>query len=232
MTIVGILSKLSRPTAAIFYSRVSVFNTNSINIHRNFSSNSANTMRFAQFQRKQDERLRLGVLSEDGTSIVDLSGVASVPSDMIQFIKSNLPLSEVGAKLKTLPPEPVDSGIELLPPVTNPEKIVCIGLNYLGHCQEQNKEAPKEPMFFSKYASALTGPTGDVILHSITNVSSPLTGVIARSLNIFCFFLFGKATRLGSRIGRSHWKRGKTREEGKCTGSCVRLQRCPRYFGT
>lgn len=188
MAIARILSKLSRPTAAIFYSRVTVFKTNSINIHRNFSSNSANTMRFAQFQRKQDDRIRLGVLSEDGTSIVDLSGLASVPSDMIQFIQTNASLSELEAQLKTLPSESVDSGIVLLSPVTNPEKIVCIGLNYLGHCQEQNKEAPKEPMFFSKFASALTGPTGDVILHSITNVSTAITDVIAKSLFIFWFF--------------------------------------------
>lgn len=171
MALASILSKLTRPTVAFFHNGERVLCVHSINIHRNLYSNSVSTMRFAQFQRTGDGRTRLGVLSEDGLSIVDLSCQASVPNDMIQFIKSNVSVVEVESKLKTLPSESINSGIELLPPVTNPEKIVCIGLNYLGHCQEQNKEAPKEPMFFSKFASALTGPTGDVILHSITNVS-------------------------------------------------------------
>lgn len=172
MTLTSILPKLTRPTAVIFHNNnVSVLGAHSINIYRKFSTTLAAKMRFAQFQRKDDECKRLGVLSEDGSSIVDLSGQTSVPNDMIQFIKSNVSLSEIEAKVKSLPSESVNSGIELLSPVTDPEKIICIGLNYLGHCQEQNKEAPKEPMFFSKFASALTGPTGDVILHSITNVS-------------------------------------------------------------
>lgn len=167
----SMLSKLMRPTSTVIHqNRVSAL-TSSIVFLRNFSSSLANRMRFAQFQRNSDGRTRLGILSEDGASIVDLSGQASLPSDLIQLIKSNIPLSDVEAAVKKLPTEPVNSGIQLLSPVTNPEKIVCIGLNYLGHCQEQNKEAPKEPMFFSKFASTLTGPTGDVILHAITNVS-------------------------------------------------------------
>jgi len=58
--------------------------------------------------------------------------------------------------------------IKILAPVSKPEKIVCIGFNYLKHCVELKKEPPSEPLFFSKFASTLTGPTGDVIHHDIT----------------------------------------------------------------
>lgn len=127
-------------------------------------------MRFIQFQRKGDKSSRLGVLSEDGQTFVDLTAQGNVPSDMIEFIKSAVPLSDVEAQVKAAKWEAISDNVLLLAPVTQPEKIVCIGLNYLGHCQEQNKEAPKEPMFFSKFASTLTGPTGDVILHKISTV--------------------------------------------------------------
>lgn len=131
-------------------------------------------MRFIQFQRNGEQSTRLGVLSEDGQNFVDLSAQGNVPNDMIEFIKSNVSLADVDAKVKAGKWESLNDKVLLLAPVSKPEKVVCIGLNYLGHCQEQNKEAPKEPMFFSKFASALTGPTGDVVLHKISTVGLEL----------------------------------------------------------
>jgi 2-keto-4-pentenoate hydratase/2-oxohepta-3-ene-1,7-dioic acid hydratase in catechol pathway len=55
---------------------------------------------------------------------------------------------------------------EWLPPVTSPEKIICIGLNYRDHAAESQMQLPKEPVFFNKYNSALTGAAGPVILPS------------------------------------------------------------------
>jgi len=51
-----------------------------------------------------------------------------------------------------------------LPPVASPEKIICIGLNYMDHAAESQMQLPKEPVFFNKYNSALTGAAGPVIL--------------------------------------------------------------------
>lgn len=93
-----------------------------------------------------------------------------LPNDMIELIKSNPSAETIRNALKSAKWETLTNDIKLLAPVSNPEKVTCIGLNYLGHCKEQNKEAPKEPMFFSKFASAITGPTGDVILHEATQV--------------------------------------------------------------
>ncbi|XP_005184350.1 fumarylacetoacetate hydrolase domain-containing protein 2A [Musca domestica] len=126
-------------------------------------------MRFVQFLRKNDERQRLGVVSEDGTSLVELSSGSCVSNDMVAFIKQNYSISELEDKLKNFQSEEMNDSITLLPPVTNPEKIICIGLNYQDHCEEQNKEPPKEPMFFSKYNNTLVGPRGNVIAHQITD---------------------------------------------------------------
>jgi 2-keto-4-pentenoate hydratase/2-oxohepta-3-ene-1,7-dioic acid hydratase in catechol pathway len=41
------------------------------------------------------------------------------------------------------------------PAVTNPEKIVCVGLNYIDHAKESKMDIPKYPLLFSKFNSAL-----------------------------------------------------------------------------
>lgn len=47
-------------------------------------------------------------------------------------------------------------------PLTAPQKICGIGLNYLDHCREAHLEPPKNPVLFAKYPSAIIGP-GDEI---------------------------------------------------------------------
>jgi acylpyruvate hydrolase len=54
--------------------------------------------------------------------------------------------------------------LTLLPPVTRPGKIICIGLNYLGHAEEQGAEPPQTPTFFAKFANALAPPGASVKL--------------------------------------------------------------------
>ena len=53
---------------------------------------------------------------------------------------------------------------ELLVPVPHPRQIFAVGLNYQAHADESDVEPPTEPMVFTKYASSLTGPTGQVVL--------------------------------------------------------------------
>lgn len=138
-------------------------------ISRKYSVETTKTMRFIRFQKATDNKVRVGVLSEDGKSVIALDH--ALPNDMIELIKSNVSAETVESAIKFGKWEPLTNDIKLLAPVQNPEKVACIGLNYLGHCKEQKKEPPKEPMFFSKFASAITGPTGDVILHEATQVS-------------------------------------------------------------
>lgn len=55
------------------------------------------------------------------------------------------------------------SEARLLAPVTDPEKIVCIGLNYIDHARESGLDPPETPTFFPKYRNALAAP-GEVAL--------------------------------------------------------------------
>ena len=62
------------------------------------------------------------------------------------------------------------SDIKLLSPVLAPEKVICVGMNYRDHCLEQNAPIPKEPIIFSKFSSAITGPYSDITLPSESEV--------------------------------------------------------------
>jgi 2-keto-4-pentenoate hydratase/2-oxohepta-3-ene-1,7-dioic acid hydratase in catechol pathway len=55
-------------------------------------------------------------------------------------------------------------GVELLAPVPDPEKIICIGLNYRDHAQESGQEIPAAPMWFAKFANSLRGSGAPVTL--------------------------------------------------------------------
>lgn len=47
--------------------------------------------------------------------------------------------------------------IRYLSPVPNPDKIICIGLNYMGHIIETGKEKPAKPSIFTRYPSSVVG---------------------------------------------------------------------------
>ena len=54
-------------------------------------------------------------------------------------------------------------------PIERPGKIVCVGLNYRSHAEEQNRTPPERPMLFAKWATSLIGPGEPIVLPSISS---------------------------------------------------------------
>jgi acylpyruvate hydrolase len=52
--------------------------------------------------------------------------------------------------------------VRLAPPVANPSKIICVGLNYRDHCLEQNIDLPGRPILFAKFPSSIVGPGEEI----------------------------------------------------------------------
>ena len=69
--------------------------------------------------------------------------------------------------LAALPSLPLGQ-VALLPPVPEPEKIICVGLNYRDHAIEAGVEIPKYPVLFAKYRNALTGPYSPIVLPRVS----------------------------------------------------------------
>ena len=49
-------------------------------------------------------------------------------------------------------------------PIDRPGKIVCVGLNYRDHAEEQGVELPEEPLLFAKWPNALIGPGDPIVI--------------------------------------------------------------------
>lgn len=56
------------------------------------------------------------------------------------------------------------AGVRLLAPVPDPEKIICLGLNYRDHAAEAQQEIPEHPRWFAKFANSLVGDGADVVI--------------------------------------------------------------------
>ena len=102
---------------------------------------------------------------------------AQLPADALQFIEvgaSALAVakailasaSSLPADLATSAGEPVwyqPNQVQILAPITNPGKIICIGLNYKDHAIETNMDIPQSPVLFSKFVTAIIGPNQPII---------------------------------------------------------------------
>lgn len=54
--------------------------------------------------------------------------------------------------------------VVLLSPVSNPSKIICVGLNYRDHAVEAGMAIPDTPLVFAKFPSAVVGPGRPIVL--------------------------------------------------------------------
>ena len=104
----------------------------------------------------------LGVRADNGIySLADLP--AGEPSYRDLTNQSYLDQLETAVDNGTLSVVAEDAA-NLLAPVLRPGKIVCAGLNYLDHAEEQDEEIPEVPLLFSKAPTTVTNP-GSPIVH-------------------------------------------------------------------
>ena len=58
--------------------------------------------------------------------------------------------------------------LDMGPPVPDPDKIICLGVNYREHAAEAQQELPAVPMFFAKFRNSLIGPTSPILLPHVS----------------------------------------------------------------
>jgi 2-keto-4-pentenoate hydratase/2-oxohepta-3-ene-1,7-dioic acid hydratase in catechol pathway len=59
--------------------------------------------------------------------------------------------------------------VRLLPPIPDPPKILCIGLNYRDHAAETGAPLPRDPVVFSKFTTALVGHEAPIHLPAVSH---------------------------------------------------------------
>jgi 2-keto-4-pentenoate hydratase/2-oxohepta-3-ene-1,7-dioic acid hydratase in catechol pathway len=54
--------------------------------------------------------------------------------------------------------------VRLAAPVPDPEKIICLGLNYRDHAAESGQDPPAAPLWFGTFANSLAGSGSDIVV--------------------------------------------------------------------
>ena len=84
----------------------------------------------------------------DGDQAFRLRGVEGISAESSPDALASAPAEEIPLPLAEL---------DLLPVVTRPGKVFCIGLNYRSHIDETGRDVPDYPVIFTKFASSLIG---------------------------------------------------------------------------
>lgn len=65
---------------------------------------------------------------------------------------------------------PVDE-LDLLPPIPDPARIICVGVNYAEHAAESDRatEPPGNPVLFTRFASSLVGHRQPIVRPAVSN---------------------------------------------------------------
>ncbi|MDR3530859.1 MAG: fumarylacetoacetate hydrolase family protein [Rhodopila sp.] len=61
------------------------------------------------------------------------------------------------ARVATAKPDFVLADCDLLPPIPDPAKVLCVGINYVAHAAEAGRTVGKYPVIFQRYADTLIG---------------------------------------------------------------------------
>ena len=104
---------------------------------------------------------------------------------------------------------------QLLPPITDPQKIICVGLNYASHAAETGGKVGEEPVIFNKFPTCLRGhgqPIELPLVSSEVDYEAELVVVIGReaknvSRDVAWDYIAGYCC--GHDVSARDWQKGK-----------------------
>lgn len=102
-----------------------------------------------------------GVATDAG--IVDLAAFSSDVGSTLKEALARNTLDAISAIARAAERPLAWSEVELLPVIPDPQKILCVGINYLSHVKETGRELPTKPMFFTRFADSQTAHNGPIV---------------------------------------------------------------------
>src|ERR1041385_9128046 len=107
------------------------------------------------------------VVSDDGKKLITKSEIQEqtgvpIPSNIKEFMFKGW-LNEVKEHLRKLMYNHRVEDVELLAPISNPPKIICLAFNYYDHARDAGLTPSDEPVIFIKPRTALNHPFDDIV---------------------------------------------------------------------
>lgn len=112
----------------------------------------------------------IGVRRVDG--IVDLNAaLPSLPRDVGALLRSpSYDLGKIAEVVERTPPSGLRSptDVRFRPVITDPGKLLCLGLNYVDHAAESKHQTPDYPVVFGRYPTSIVGHEQPLVLPSVS----------------------------------------------------------------
>jgi acylpyruvate hydrolase len=102
-------------------------------------------------------------LGEDLVPVSALDAPATTARGLLEVLDAE-GLRELGRRATEASERIANADATLNAPIADPQKIVCLGLNYRDHAEETGQEIPTAPMWFAKFANSLSGSGQDIVL--------------------------------------------------------------------
>ena len=115
---------------------------------------------------KSDQGVRVAGLR--GDAIVDLQQADSALPSCPKALLAQGPAGIRRAEKAVAVGRPLDRCVSLVAPIPNPEKVICVGLNYADHARESGAAPPSEPVLFNKFPTAITAHEQPIVLPRVS----------------------------------------------------------------
>jgi 2-keto-4-pentenoate hydratase/2-oxohepta-3-ene-1,7-dioic acid hydratase in catechol pathway len=119
-------------------------------------------MRLVSFQTEHGPAAAIQ-LGEEIVPVAALDAPAATVRGLLEALDAD-GLCELAARAEQASERIALADVTLHAPVPDPQKIICLGLNYRDHAEETGQEIPAAPMWFAKFANSLIGSGQDIVL--------------------------------------------------------------------
>lgn len=124
-------------------------------------------MRFAAY--RSGEQNGLAVARPNGQFHGLLMGDANYPGPLDSLVRKGRGALDAAATILEKGPDVDLDQVTLLPPLSTPGKIICVGLNYVDHSIESGFTPPDYPTIFTRFTSSLIGAGAPIIRPRVSN---------------------------------------------------------------
>ncbi|MDA7950436.1 MAG: fumarylacetoacetate hydrolase family protein [Pirellulaceae bacterium] len=126
-------------------------------------------VRFITYSRKGDDTKTPHFAAKRGDKYIPLDGSATPWSSLKDLLKEGKEGLALAKNILTEGSEVLSSqDIVILPPIPNPQKVLCVGLNYADHAAETGAKIPAEPLIFNKLPTTVAAHHDKVVLPKVS----------------------------------------------------------------
>ncbi len=118
-------------------------------------------MRFISFQLGSERGV--GIQQQNGTLTGLTVSDPGYPGHLDDLVAAGMPALGKAGSVLSKGRELATQALTFLPPLGQPRKIICVGLNYREHSKESGFKQPDYPALFARFASSLIGHQANMV---------------------------------------------------------------------